>query len=388
MERRLDLNRNLTDDELKREICLLLMEEGKDRYLSWKEIRRLEARIFNGIRGLDILQELLEDPQITEIMVNGPERIFVERMGRMEPVDLRFSSEEKLLDLIIRIAGSVNRVVTEQNPVVDARLPDGSRVHGVLKPVALNGPILTVRKFAASPITMDQLIRWGSITEEAAWCLECLVKAKMNIFISGATGSGKTTFLNVLSQYIPRDERVITIEDSAELQIRTVPNLVSLEARNANLAGDNQIAIRDLIKAALRMRPNRIIVGEVRGGEALDMLQAMNTGHDGSISTGHGNSGKDMLGRLETMVLMGAELPLSAIKSQIASALEILIHLGMGKNGKRQVMTIEEVEGLENGEIKIHPIFSRDRAGEGELVRTEERFVREEKLIRAGCAGL
>lgn len=356
----LDLMSYISNEELKNKIDEMLIRESKKTYFSYEEKIELQKELYNSIRGLDVLQELVEDETVSEIMVNGTNCIFIEREGKILKWHKKFSSEEKLMDVIQQIVSSVNRVVNESTPIVDARLMDGSRVHVVLKPIALNGPVLTIRKFPKTPIDMKKLIEWNSISEEAAKFLEELVRARYNIFISGGTGAGKTTFLNALSQFIPKDERIITIEDSAELQI-DIPNLISLEARNKNLEGKNEISIRDLIRASLRMRPDRIIVGEVRSEEALDMLQAMNTGHDGSISTGHANSSNDMLTRLEMMVLMGAELPLEAIKNQIASAIDILIHLERLRDGSRKVVSIEEVVGYQKGEIKLSKIYEYDR---------------------------
>ena len=304
----LDIARNITDDELYSVIDSCIYDASRQKIISIRQKEELRNRIYNSIKKLDILQELLENPDITEIMVNGKDNIFYEKSGYIEKWNKHFDSEQKLADIAQRIAAMSNRMVNETCPIVDTRLEDGSRVNIVLPPVAMDGPVITIRKFYDKPLTIDRLIELGSITEEAAHFLEKLVKSRYNIFISGGTGSGKTTFLNVLSDYIPDDERVITIEDSAELQLHNIKNLVRLEARMANSEGNNAVAIRDLIKSSLRMRPDRIVVGEVRGAEALDMLQAMNTGHDGSLSTGHSNSPKDMLTRLETMVLMGMNI--------------------------------------------------------------------------------
>jgi len=309
------------------------------------------------MRRLDVLQPLIDDKSITEIMINGPDSIFIERDGRVSKLNVKFESRRKLEDVIQTIVSRVNRTVNEASPIVDARLPDGSRVNVVLPPIALNGPVVTIRKFPEKPMTIEQLIKYGSITEEVAEVLERLVKAKYNIFICGGTGSGKTTFLNALSNFIPKDERIVTIEDSAELQITGVENIVRLETRNANTEGKGEITIRDLIRTSLRMRPERIIVGEVRGKEALDMLQAMNTGHDGSLSTGHANSTKDMLSRLETMVLSGAEMPLEAIRQQIASAIDIIIHLGRLRDKSRRTLEITEVVEYKNGQIVLNPLY-------------------------------
>ena len=354
----------------------------------------LQKELFDSFRRLDILQELVDDPEITEIMVNGPEEIFVESKGRIRRWEKRFESKEQLLDLIQQIVSSVNRIVNTSSPIADARLADGSRVHVVLEPVALDGPILTIRKFP-EPVTMEKLLSYGSMSEEAAVFLQKLVEARYNIFVSGGTGAGKTTFLNALSEFIPSGERVITIEDSAELRLRHIENLVRLETREANAEGQGAIGIGMLIRAALRMRPDRILIGEVRGKEALDLLQAMNTGHDGSFSTGHANSPRDMLARLETMVLMAAELPLPAIRSQIASAVDIMVHVARLRDKSRKVTAIEEVDRYENGEIILNSLYrfqehekggeknEASRRVEGSLEKTGELRHRE-KLRMAG----
>ena len=318
---------------------------------------KIRKEIFDSIRGMDILEEIMDDRDITEIMINGPNDIFYEKYGEIFKYDGRFSSIDRLEDIIQQIVSSVNRRVNKASPIVDSRLKDGSRINVVLPPVAMNGPILTIRRFPEQRITMQKLIQLDSVTEEVAEFLQVLVRAKYNIFISGGTGSGKTTFLNVLSNYIPHTERVITIEDSAELQLQNIDNLVRLESRMANLEGENEISIRDLIKSSLRMRPDRIIVGEVRGAEALDMLQAMNTGHDGSLSTGHANSTEDMLARLETMVLMGINIPVSAIRKQIASGIDIMIQLGRLRDRTRKVLEIDEIMGIEEGNIITNKLY-------------------------------
>ena len=352
-----------------------------------------KKEIYDSIRGLDILEELLEDKNITEIMINGPDNIFIEKDGRIEKYNNRFSSKEKLVDIIQQIVSGVNRRVNESSPIVDSRLSDGSRVNVVLNPVAINGPVVTIRKFPEYSITMKKLIEIGSISLNVADFLKLLVNAKYNIFISGGTGSGKTTFLNVLSNYIPGDERIITIEDSAELQIQSVDNLVRMEVRQANDEGENGIDIRALIKSSLRMRPDRIIVGEVRGAEALDMLQAMNTGHDGSLSTGHGNSPKDMLNRLETMVLMGVDMPLKAIKSQIASGIDIIVHLGRLRDRTRKVLEIVEITGFNGEEILTNTIYRFEEDNiegtnkgivKGKLKWTGNTLINQKKLFDAG----
>ncbi len=355
---KIDMSRLCEDEEVREIIDGIILEESTKYYISLSEKRKLSKELFHAIRRLDILQELIEDPGITEIMVNGIENIFVEKNGRIITWDEKFRSKEKLEDVIQQIVAKCNRVVNEASPIVDARLSNGSRVNVVLSPVALNGPILTIRRFPEKPIVMEDLIKINSITSEAAEFLKKLIISKYNILISGGTGSGKTTFLNALSEFIPKDERIITIEDSAELQIRGINNLVRLETRNANMEECKEISIRDLIRTALRMRPDRVIVGEVRGGEAIDMLQCFNTGHDGSISTGHANSAKDILTRLETMALMGMDLPLSAIQRQIASGVDIIIHLGRIRDRTRKVLEIAEVTGYENGEIQTNTIFS------------------------------
>ena len=339
----MDLSREYEDEEVLELIDKVIIAYGRESYLSLSAREVIRREIFHTIRKLDVLQELVEDPDVTEIMVNGTACIFVERDGKITKWERNFASRQKLEDVVQQIVAKSNRMVNETNPIADARLENGARVHVVLPPVAVNGPILTIRRFPDKAITMSELIQWGSITKEAAGFLKNLVAAGYNIFISGGTGSGKTTFLNALSGYIPADERLIIIEDNAELQIQGVENLVRLEARNANVEGIHEITIRDLIRAALRMRPDRIIVGEVRGAETLDMLQAMNTGHDGSLSTGHANSPKDMFSRLETMVMMGMNLPLPAIRRQIASGIDILVHLGRLRDKSRKVLEITEV---------------------------------------------
>ena len=350
----LDLEeKQVSDSHLYQEIDSALLSR-KD--LALREKLYLRSAVFDSFRRLDLLSELLDDGTVSEIMINGPKEIFVERKGRMERWQGSFQSEEQLADLIQQIVSRINRAVNTKSPIVDARLEDGSRVHVVLPPIALKGPTVTIRKFP-EPITMKKLIQLESLTEEASQLLQTLVRSSYNIFISGGTNSGKTTFLNALSQYIPKEERIITIEDSAELQIQSVENLVSLETRNANAEGEGAVSISDLIKASLRMSPNRIIVGEVRGKECLDMLNAMNTGHDGSISTGHANSSTDMLKRMETMVLQGADLPLPSIRNMIASAIEIMVHLGRTKDHKRRVLEISEVMGIENGEVKLKKLY-------------------------------
>ncbi len=385
----IDFSRENTEEEIFEIIDEQIVVASKKQPIDMDERLRMRRELFSSLRQLDILQELVENPDITEIMVNGTQNIFVEQNGSIRKWDTAFDSEEKLQDVIQQIVASCNRVVNESSPIVDARLGDGSRVNIVLNPIALNGPILTIRKFPDKPISMEKLLELGSLTKEVSDFLSRLVRARYNIMVCGGTGSGKTTFLNVLSNFIPEEERIITIEDSAELQIHRVPNLVSLETRNANVEGCREITIRELIKASLRMRPDRVIVGEVRGSEAIDMLQAMNTGHDGSMSTGHANSAKDMLNRLETMVLMGMPLPLEAIRGQIASGIDIIVHLGRLRDKSRKVLQLMEVMGMEHGEIVLSPLYLFEEKGEsnGKIIGTHEKvneLVHREKLEAAG----
>lgn len=383
-----------SDEQLMRRIADVADHKLGKVSLSPQERSRVVRLVFSSIRGLGILDEILADDSITEVMINGPDHIFVEHAGRLNRLNKKFDNERQLEDIIQKIVGKAGKEVNQANPIVDTRLPDGSRVNVVLPPVSLSGPIVTIRKFSKTPMTVEMLLKYGSLTREAAAFLEKLVRAKYNIFISGGTGSGKTTFLNALSNFIPRDERIITIEDSAELQIKNIENLVSLETRNANTSGRGEISIRDLIRSALRMRPERIVVGEVRGAEALDMLQAMNTGHDGSLSTGHANSTRDMLSRLETMVLQGNDgLPLPAIRQQISSALDIIIHLSRLRDKSRRTMEITEVLGYENGEIQLNPLFVfKETEGstlekvEGHLVRTGNPLRNDYKLRLQGVS--
>ena len=386
----IDYSTERSDAEMQELIDEMLIRESKEIPMTLLERRQLRKELFDAIRKLDVLQELVDDPHITEIMINGPDCVFIEQNGRLFRSDLRFESREKLENVIQQIVSDCNRVVNEASPIVDARLRNGARVNVVLSPVALNGPIVTIRRFPDKPIMMQDLISYGSISEEVCEWLSRLVQAKYNIFISGGTGSGKTTFLNALSYYIPKEERIITIEDSAELQILGIPNLVRMETRNANVEGCREITIRDLIKTSLRMRPDRIIVGEVRGGEAFDMMQCLNTGHDGSMSTGHANGSKDMLSRLENMILMGMEIPLAAIKQQIASGIDIIVHLGRLRDKSRKVLEIVEVEGFVEGEIVLNPLYRFVETGEdveGRIMgalqkRGELKYV--EKLQSAG----
>ena len=392
VQEKLDFRRDFSDAEVSEIIDEVILNSNEMTLMSLPQRRQIHKEIFDAIRRLDVLQRFVDDTAVTEIMINGMDNIFIERNGKISEIEDRFSSMEKLRDVIQQIVSGCNRVVNEMTPIVDARLSNGSRVNIVLPPVALNGPIITIRRFPDKPINMDSLIDKGSISAEAAELLINMVKAKYNIFISGGTGSGKTTFLNALSGYISDDERVITIEDSAELQLQGIKNLVRLETRNSNMEGCSEISIRDLIKSSLRMRPDRIVVGEVRGAEAIDMLQCLNTGHDGSMSTGHANSAKDMLARLENMVLMGVELPLAAIKQQIASGLDIIVHLGRLRDKSRKVLEISEVVGYEDGEIIMHPLYKFEEEGEskdgviqGKLAQKDS-LCRKEKMYAAGLS--
>ncbi len=353
-----------TDEEIQEMIDDMLTKESKVAPLGLIQREQLRRELFHAIRKLDVLQDLVDDPHITEIMINGPEHIFIEKEGRLYRSELRFESQEQLHNVIQQIVADCNRVVNEASPIVDARLRGGARVNVVLNPVALNGPIVTIRRFPDKPIMMEDLIAYGSLTREVSEWLRKLVQAKYNIMISGGTGSGKTTFLNALSYYIPVEERIITIEDSAELQILGLPNLVRMEKRNANVEGCSEIGIRDLIKTSLRMRPDRIIVGEVRGGEAFDMMQCLNTGHDGSMSTGHANSAADMLSRLENMIMMGMDIPLAAIRQQIASGVDLIVHLGRLRDRSRKVLEIAEVLGYEEDKIALKTLFQFTETGE------------------------
>lgn len=387
VQERLQYGGETEDEELFACINQVIEQESKNSYFPLQRRVEYRSRLYDAFRRLDILQELVDDPEVTEIMVNGRDRIFVEKKGHLFQWDKEFHKTEQLEDMIQQIVSRINRVVNVSRPIADARLADGSRVHIVLPPVALDGPVVTIRKFP-EPITADKLVSLGSLNKEASQFLKGLVCAGYNIFISGGTGSGKTTFLNAMSGFIPETERVVTIEDSAELQICQVPNLVRLETRNANVEGEGAIEISDLIRASLRMRPDRIIVGEVRGKECLDMLQALNTGHAGSLSTGHGNSPKDMLSRLETMTLMGADLPLAAVRSQIASAIDILIHLGRLRDKSRKVMEIVEVGAYEEGEIQLNPLyrFVEEKEGRDEGSRKREEKIRKVRgrLVKVG----
>lgn len=391
IQSKFDLSVSLTDVQLQEIIEQEVFSYPFQDYLTAGQKHQLVMRLFHSFRGLDVLQPLVDDPSVTEIMINRHDRIFIEQEGRVTLTEVAFESREKLEDVIQAIVAKVNRAVNESSPIVDARLLDGSRVNVVLPPIALEGPAMTIRKFPENPLTLDDLIHIGALSQEGAEFLKKLILAKYNLFIGGGTGSGKTTFLNALSQFIPQEERLITIEDSAELQIRTVPNLVRMETRNANTEGKGEITIRDLIRSSLRMRPNRIVVGEVRGAEALDMLAAMNTGHDGSLSTGHANSTSDMLSRLETMVLSGAELPVEVVRKQICSAIDVMIHLTRLRDRSRRVTEISEIIGVENGEVQLNPLFIFVERGEeeggkvvGELVPTGNRLQHTSKLEMAG----
>lgn len=398
ISQKIDLKRDFSDEEINEIIAKTVFEKSKQMVLKSSEKKEIIETVFNSFRRLDILQPILDDSEVTEIMINGPNNIFIEKDGKSKKLELKFESSQKLEDIIQIMVTTVNRVVNESTPIVDARLKDGSRINVVLPPIALNGPIVTIRKFPETPIDINKLIELGSITSEAAEFLKKLVIAKYNIFIAGGTGSGKTTFLNALSNFIPNDERIITIEDSAELQILNIPNLVRLETRNENLEGKGEITIRNLIKTSLRMRPDRIIVGEVRGAEAIDMLQAMNTGHDGSLSTGHANSTEDMLSRIETMILSSSALPIEAVRKQIASAIDILIFLSRLRDKSRRTMEITEVLGVENNQIKLNPLFIFEESFQnnsdmsnhvvGCLKRTKNPLFNKAKLINSGIYSL
>lgn len=384
------MSQEIIDEKVLELIDRSLLEHPDIGYVSLEGRIRLRKELFNAVRRMDVLSDLLEDDSITEIMINGYDQIFVEKDGRIQSFSQSFESEDRLASIIQQIVAGCNRLVNEAVPIVDARLPDGSRVNVVLPPVALDGPTMTIRKFPKEKMTMERLIELGALDEETAGFLKLLVKARYNIFVSGGTGAGKTTFLNALSDYIPKTERIITIEDSAELQLRDVENLVRMETRNSNVEGENAITIRDLIKASLRMRPDRVIVGEVRDSAAIDMLTAMNTGHDGSLSTGHANSAYDMITRLESMVLMGIELPMEAVRWQIASAVDIIIHLGRLRDGSRKVTEICEVTGIENGQVQLTSLYEfEEQAEKGRktvqgYLKKKAALQNKEKLKRAG----
>lgn len=385
----LDMSIETTDENIGRIIDRCILEETKNCYLPLKEKVQLKKELFNSFRRLDVLTEYIEDDEISEIMVNGYKDIYIEKKGNIITAHKSFESEEKLKSVIQQIVAGCNRRINEASPIVDARLKDGSRVNIVMNPVSLNGPVITIRKFPKEVMTLDKLVNLGALDKKIAGFLKLLVKAKYNILISGGTGSGKTTFLNALSAFIPKDERIITIEDAAELQIKEIPNLVRLESRTANTEGENEITIRDLIKTSLRMRPDRIVVGEVRDAAAIDMLQAMNTGHDGSLSTGHANSCEDMLSRLETMVLMGMDIPLNAVRKQIASAIDIVIHLGRMRDKSRKVIEICEVRDVEMGEIQLNTLYEFTEIGQvknrvqGTLKKIND-LIGTDKLMSAG----
>lgn len=378
---KLDCGQDFSDRQVQQMIDALLCGAGLAGKLEVAARRTMSRELFSSIRGLDVLQELLADKDVTEIMVNGPDRIFVEKDGRLMRWEGRFESMARLQDVIQQIAAGCNRVVNEASPILDARLADGSRVNVVLSPVALNGPILTVRRFPREGMTLDRLVALGSLDEECRHFLELLVQCRYNIFISGGTGSGKTTFLNALSQAIPEQERIITIEDSAELQLKYAQNLVSLETRNANMEGCVPVTVRDLIRASLRMRPDRIIVGEVRGAEICELLTAYNSGHAGSMSTGHGNTARDMLLRMETMLLMGMDVPLSAIRRQIASGIDVLVHLGRLRDKSRKVLEIVEITGFSEGEIQTHTLYAFEEEGERSRERVTGKLVKKGDLV-------
>lgn len=389
----LDRKEAVPDEQIEAMIDAEILRRSKQDYIPLQMKLQIRAQVFYSIRGYDCLEEILKQEDITEIMINGYEKIFIERNGRMEAWGQGFSSEEKYMDIIQKIVARCNRIVNESSPIVDARLEDGSRVNVVLPPIALNGAVMTIRRFPKETYGMEQLVAMNMLSKEIADVLQMLVKSKYNIMISGGTGSGKTTFLNALANTISQEERIITIEDSAELQLRKIPNLVGLEVRNANVEGENAISMKELIRSALRMRPDRIVVGEVRGEEALDMLQAMNTGHSGSLSTGHANSARDILYRLETMVLMGIDMPLRAIRQQIASAIDVIIHIGRQPDGSRRLLEVVEVTGIQEGEILLHSLYQYQGA-EKSIAFTEERkkekwkrlegIIHEEKLKQTG----
>ena len=386
----MDLSLDLSDEDIRSLISNSMRKISKERAISLSDRKKVEGIVFNSLRKMDVLQELIEDDSITEIMIDGPNRIFIEKDGKLTKSTMMFPGNEKLLDVVQQIVGEQNRIVNESSPIVDTRLSDGSRVNIVLPPIAIDGAAVTIRKFPKDPFTIEQLISISSLSEELAEFFKTLVVAGYNIFVSGGTGSGKTTFLNVLSNFIPKDERIITIEDSAELQIKGVENLVRLESRNATMEGLLEISIRDLIRSALRMRPDRIIVGECRGAESLDMLQAMNTGHDGSLSTGHANSCKDILSRLETMTLMGSvDLPLAAIRSQIASGIDIIVQLSRLRDRSRKVVEVVELDGIKDGEIQLNALYKFEEQGEsggrifGQWIKVGE-LKHREKLLGAG----
>lgn len=387
----LEFREEISDEKLEDIIAQEVSNYSRSNHLSVNERVEIGRTVLHAMRRLDILQEILDDSEVTEVMVNGYDTIFIEKAGRLVKVDKKFESEERLKDIIQQIVANCNRTVNDSSPIVDARLEDGSRVNVVLNPVAINGPILTIRRFPQDPFTMTQLVAIGSLQEEQAQFLKKLVISGYNILVSGGTGSGKTTFLNALSSYIPSDERIITVEDSAELQIQGIDNLVRLETKNANTEGQKPITIRDLIKTSLRMRPDRIVVGEVRGEEAMDMIcSAMNCGHDGSMSTVHSNSAKDTIARLETMILMAVEIPVTAIRKQICSGVDIIIHLGRMRDKSRRVLEIVELGSVEQNEVIINPLYvfkedesTSDTKVHGKLTKVGE-LLHDEKLKSSG----
>lgn len=386
---RVDLSREVSDEEIQELIDEVVLFCGKERHLSLNERCRIKRELFYALRKMDVLQELLEEKSVTEIMVNGTDGIFLEKNGKLSRWEKSFSSKERILDIIQQITGACNRVVNEASPIVDARLENGDRVHVVLPPVAVNGPIITIRRFPEEPVTMQKLLELESLSEEEAEFLKKAVQAGYSILVAGGTGSGKTTFLNVLAGHIPQDERVIVIEDTAELQIRNVPNLIRLETRDGGAEDCREISMRDLIKAALRMRPTRLIIGEVRGAEAFELLTCLNTGHDGSLSTCHANSTADTVTRLETMVLMGMELPLQAIRRQIASGVDLIVYLGRLRDKSRRLLEITEVTGMEGEQVELNPLFLFRVTGErnGKICGIQERvgeMKQIEKFQRAG----
>ncbi len=385
-----DLSREVPDDEMRDLIDEVVLASGRENYLPLNEKCRLKKELFHALRKMDVLQELLDEPGVTEIMVNGMDGIFLERDGKLMRWEKNFYSRERILDIIQQMTGACNRVVNESQPIVDARLENGDRVHVVLPPIAVNGPIITIRRFPETPMTMDRLLRMDSLSEEEAFFLKDAVRSGYSILIAGGTGSGKTTFLNALSEYIPEDERVVVIEDTAELQIQNVHNLVRLETRSSGTEDCREITIRDLIRASLRMRPTRII-GEVRGAETFELLTCLNTGHDGSFCTCHANSTQDTIGRLETMVLMGMELPLQAIRRQIASGIDLIVYLGRLRDKSRRLLEITEVTGMEGDQVALNPLFLFRETGEvsGRICGIQERtgeMKNIEKFQHAGIA--
>ena len=356
------------NEELKRDIKETAKEviEEQDATISPGERRQVIQDIIDEIIGFGPINDLLEDPDVSEVMVNGPDQVYVEKNGRLVLTDVKFRDDEHVIHIIEKIVSPLGRRIDESSPMVDARLPDGSRVNAIIPPLALNGPTITIRKFSEDPFTVDDLVGFGTLTDEMAQFLEACVEVRLNVVVSGGTGSGKTTTLNVLSSFIPGDERIVTIEDAAELQL-VQDHVVSLETRPPNVEGKGAVTMRELVKNSLRMRPDRIVVGEVRGGEALDMLQAMNTGHDGSLTTGHANSPRDMLSRLETMVMMaGMELPVQAIRDQISSAVDLIVQQTRLKDGSRKVVKVTEVQGMEGEIITLQDLFVFEKQGRDE----------------------